>query len=257
MSDTLIPSGISATPTTPIDQLSSTGRNHPIEFGLVPVDLYRDIHKAIRVEMLSAITDLGSLDPADGQGLEAARSQIAALADLLTTHAEHEDVHIEPVLEERMPELAEIISGDHSRLEGRMAKLVDMSNELVEAPSNEQRLRAHHLYLELALFSSAYLQHQDIEECVIMPTLAAAIGIDELLGINGAIVASIPPDEMARSLAIMIPAMNVDDRTELLGGMQVGAPPEVFAGVWGLVGSMLPAADVAALGGRLGIDAST
>ncbi len=41
---------------------------------------------------------------------------------------------------------------------------------------------------------------------------------------------------MAASLAIMLPAMNNDDRTELLGGMQAGAPPEVFAGVWSLAG---------------------
>ena len=39
------------------------------------------------------------------------------------------------------------------------------------------------------------------------------------------------------------PAMNVDDRTELLGGMQQGAPAEVFAGIWGLAGSVLPPAD--------------
>ena len=36
---------------------------------------------------------------------------------------------------------------------------------------------------------------------------------------------------MAKSLALMLPAMNIDDRTELLGGMQQGAPAEVFAGV--------------------------
>ena len=47
--------------------------------------------------------------------------------------------------------------------------------------------------------------------------------------------------------------MNVDDRTELLGGMQAGAPAEVFAGVWGLADSVLPPADLAALATRLGL----
>jgi hypothetical protein len=51
----------------------------------------------------------------------------------------------------------------------------------------------------------------------------------------------------------MIPAMNVDDRTELLGGMQQGAPAEVFNGVWNLVKSVLVPSDAAALGRRLGI----
>ena len=86
-----------------------------------------------------------------------------------------------------------------------------------------------------------------------MPALAAAMGVDEVVAVDQAIVASIPPDVMATSLGFMLPAMNIDDRTELLGGMQAGAPPEVFAGVWALAGSMLTPADHQALGARLGI----
>ena len=99
-----------------------------------------------------------------------------------------------------------------------------------------QRTGAHHLYLELASFTSAYLEHQDLEERVVMPDLDTAIGVEAVAEIHVAIIASIPPEVMAQSLALMLPAMNIDDRTELLGGMQAGAPPEVFAGVWGLAG---------------------
>ena len=60
---------------------------------------------------------------------------------------------------------------------------------------------------------------------------------------------------MAQALALMLPAMNIDDRTELLGGMQAGAPPEVFEGVWGLAGSVLAPPDFTALGARLEIAA--
>jgi len=35
--------------------------------------------------------------------------------------------------------------------------------------------------------------------------------------------------------------------------MQQHAPAEIFAGVWGLTGSVLPAADYAELGIRLGL----
>lgn len=31
------------------------------------------------------------------------------------------------------------------------------------------------------------------------------------------------------SLALTLPAMNIDDRTKMLGGMQAGAPPEVLS----------------------------
>jgi hypothetical protein len=72
-----------------------------------------------------------------------------------------------------------------------------------------------------------------------MPTLAAKIGFQELLGIHGAIVGSLTPAEVAQSGALMLPAMNVEDRVELLGGMQAGAPPEVFAGMMRLAQSVI------------------
>ena len=107
--------------------------------------------------------------------------------------------------------------------------------------------------IELASFTSAYLAHQDLEERVVMPALFEAIGFDGALAINQAIVSNIPPDQMAATLSIMLPAMNIDDRTELLGGMKMGAPAEVFQGVWALAGTVLTPPDYAALGTRLAI----
>ncbi len=86
-----------------------------------------------------------------------------------------------------------------------------------------------------------------------MPALEAAIGVDAVMGVHGAIIGSIPPDELMQSLALMIPAMNADDRTEMLGGMQATAPAEAFQGVWGLTQSVLGDAEVRQLAGRLGL----
>ena len=86
-----------------------------------------------------------------------------------------------------------------------------------------------------------------------MPALDAAIGFEATLDIHTAIVSSIPPEQMATSLAVMLPAMNVDDRAELLGGMREGAPAEVFDGVWSLTTSVLEPADVTSLAARLGL----
>ena len=85
------------------------------------------------------------------------------------------------------------------------------------------------------------------------PELHRVLGPEGVLAIHQAIIASIPPEMMATSLALMLPAMNNDDRTEMLGGMQAGAPPEVFAGVWSLATSVLEARDVAVLARRLAI----
>lgn len=213
----------------------------------VAVDLYRDIHKGIRSELFAVTERAGNLDPADAEGRAALAAHLHGLARLLVEHAEHEDAHVQPALEAHLPALAEKIAADHHAIDARIVTL----EELADAAAG--RVELHRLYLEVASFAGAYLEHQDVEERVVMPALEAAIGVEATGAIHGAIVGSIPPDEMARSLAVMLPAMNVDDRAELLGGMQANAPAEVFAGVWSLAGSVLDAGDHRALARRLGL----
>lgn len=239
----------------PLDGMTITGRAEapipPLEFGLVTFDLYRDVHKGIRTELFDITAAAGRLDPADRDGRAALAAHLHAMVAMLVAHAHHEDAAIQPVLVEQLPVLAEQVETDHVRLEDHMDDLLAMADDSIHAPVHELRPRVHRLYLELSSFTSAYLAHQDVEERVIMPSLEVAIGVPEVIRLHEAIIGAIPPEEMAQSLAMMLPSMNVDDRAELLGGMQAGAPPEVFAGVWGLVGSVLEPADHAALARRL------
>ena len=218
---------------------------------LVTVDLYRDIHKALRSELFAATEEAGRADPAQWGDRAALAEHVRSVVDLLNSHAEHEDGAIQPALETHLPALAERVASDHATLEGRVAGLGALADATVEVPESQARGLVHHLYCELASFTSAYLEHQDLEERVVMPALERAVGVDATVAIHEAIIGSIPPDEMARSLALMLPAMSIDDRTELLGGMRAGAPAEVFAGVWSLAGSVLRPADHAALAERL------
>jgi len=223
------------------------------DIGPVAHDTYRDIHKGIRAELFGVTRQSGSLDPADRIGRESLCAYVNRVMDLLVEHAEHEDVHMQPALERHLPKLAARISFDHVTLERRMVGLRDLGSAAVEASEPEQRQALHRLYLELASFTSSYLEHQDVEERRVMPALEAAVGFDEVLAMHHAIIASIPPQAMASNLAVMLPALNIDDQSELLGGIQAGAPAEVFAGVWSLAGSVLAASDYKALGVRLGI----
>ncbi|MEZ5238255.1 MAG: hypothetical protein R2716_04710 [Microthrixaceae bacterium] len=61
----------------------------------------------------------------------------------------------------------------------------------------QQRSAAHALYLELAAFTGTYLAHQDLEERGVMPALEVAVGPEKVGEMFGAIVGSIPPEEMA------------------------------------------------------------
>jgi hypothetical protein len=213
----------------------------------VTFDIYRDIHKSIRGELFAVTEEAGRADPASTADRTAVAAHVDAVVAYLVSHAEHEDAVVQPTVETHLPALAERIASDHERLETRMSDLRSLAADAAD------RFDLHRLYLELASFTSAYLAHQDLEERLVMPALEAAIGVDAVVAIHGAIIASLPPDEMMRSLALMVPAINVDDRVDLLGGMRATAPAPVFEAVWRLAGSVLSAADHAALGARLGL----
>ncbi len=220
----------------------------------VTCDLYRDIHKGIRGNLFELTGFLGRLDPSDRVERAQAADKLRWTVGFLVDHAEHEDVAIQPALEANLPDLADTVAADHERIEARMEDLEAMAAEAVDAPPSAQRHAVHRLHLELAEFTSTYLAHQDFEERMVMPSLEAAIGVEAVVKINEAIIGSIPPQEMAEALGVMLPAMNVDDRAEMLGGIRAGAPAEVFAGIWGLAGSVLSAKDHDALASRLGLD---
>jgi hypothetical protein len=218
----------------------------------VTIDLYRNIHKGIRAELFALTGGAGNLDPADACGRADLAAYVNSVTDLLVGHAAHEDEVIQPALLTHLPALAEKIERDHEVIERRIVGLRVLA-EGAAAATGDHRDRVHRLYLELASFTSAYLAHQDVEERVVMPALEAAVGVDAVVAMHIAIVSSIPPDEMGRALAVMLPAMNIDDRAELLGGMRDSAPAEVFDGVWSLARSVLAAPDSAALASRLAI----
>jgi hypothetical protein len=202
-------------------------------------DFYKDVHKGLRSALFQTTTAAGSLDPSDPAARREVVEQVRAIAHFLDSHAEHENTFIVPALEEHAPELADVIHVVHPQLDRRVEDLRGLAAEVQAIAGSRARAAVHTLYLELASFTSAYLEHQHFEERECMYALADAMGVDELAGIEHQIIASIPPEEMAASLSVMLPAMNVDDRVEMLAGMREGAPLKVFAGVCALAESVL------------------
>lgn len=231
---------------------------HPVPpFAMVPFDLYRDIHKGIRTELFDVTAAAGRLDPSDRVERVAHATRVREVVQFLVSHAEHEDRHIEPALRAVAPELAEEIHVDHVALDATMGDLIDVADLAFADGRHDARAAVHELYLALGDFTARYLRHQSTEERTVMPRLFEALGFDAVLMVHRAILADIAPDEMGASLAVMLPAMNADDRTELLGGMKAEAPAEAFAGVWALAGQVLAPRDVAQLAERLDVSPVT
>ena len=218
----------------------------------VTFDIYRNIHKGIRNGLFSVTLAAGQVDAHDQDAVQALAERWTDLVGVLVAHAEHEDGFVQPVIERFAPTYAAEIAEAHPRLEAQMAELEVLADRASDACPEQARLLTHRLYLGLASFTSEYLQHQEFEEFEVMVMLSQHLTFDELLAIDAAIVASIEPDMMARSAALMLPAMNIDDQTELYAGARAGAPAPVFAAMLLLAQSVLEPARYDALVRRLG-----
>jgi Hemerythrin HHE cation binding domain len=219
----------------------------------VVVDLYRDIHKGIRNELFAVTFEAGRADPLDRDAVSTVGCRWGNLVKVLLAHAEHENEFVQPVIERFAPEHAEDIATTHTALEAQMAQLELLADRAADSCPEQGRLLTHRLYLGLASFTASYLLHQEFEEFEVMVTLSQHVSPEELQALDNAIVASISPEMMAQSASIMLPAMNIEDQVELLGGVQAAAPPEVFAGMLGLAESVLEPARYEIVARKLGV----
>ena len=238
----------SITPTSPLT-MSALGLDDEPE---VTFNLYRDVHKGIRNELFAVTAAVGLVDSSDPVAVGAVARHLASVTDLLELHAHHEDAAIDPALQIHLPRLAEEIRRDHQTFDELIAVVNDKVSSASTGRTTDRRLLLHSAYLDLSGFVSSYLAHQLLEERIVMPQLELAVGVDAVMAIHGQILAAIPPDEMMTSLAVMLPAMNVDDQVELLSGMRASAPVEAFEGVVGLASSVLDPRDFDLLTRRLG-----
>jgi hypothetical protein len=75
---------------------------------------------------------------------------------------------------------------------------------------------------------------------------------DELRRIEGAIVGSETPEELAVGMRWMLPSLTPSERVGLLAGARQGLPPPAFQWLMGLAQEALPSEDFARLVRALG-----
>jgi hypothetical protein len=220
----------------------------------VTFDFYRHLHKGLRSELFALTYVIGRLDPADDDGLAAARERWHDLVYLLEQHAFHEETIVQPLLEQVEPELAARVVPDHRALDARVAAIGVLFDRALAADTSSRRVAVHRLYLGLTELGAEYLQHFEFEELEIIPALSVAVPVEQLVAMNSQVVDSISAEDMVENGKIMLPAMNVEDRVELIGGIQDRFPPDVFLPLWHIVETFLEPDDARQLAARLGIE---
>lgn len=220
------------------------------------VDLYAGIHKALRLFMSHTLARVGSTDPGSEAEVAGTLDLLERLLALCELHLKDENTFVHPALEAARAGSAARIAGEHEHHGEAIADLRDLAG-LVRDSAGTARAAAHaRLYRALALFVADNFQHMQVEETAHNAVLWAHYGDDELLAIEQAIVASIPPAAMTEALHWFLPALNAPERAAMLGGMRQGMPAEPFAEVLGIAERTLSADAHAALMRALGLPAA-
>ena len=215
------------------------------------MDMYAFIHKALRAYMSDTLVGLGRVDTQDDLELAQACARVQQLLEFCRSHLRHENGFVHPAMERHAPGSAAAIAQEHLGHEQAIAMLATATAALLDCPRARRAPVAHALYQQLALFVAHNFEHMHQEETAHNAVLWAHYSDAELATIEGALVASIPPDEMQVVLRWMLPFMAPAERAAMLADMRRQAPAPVFEGVLQIVRPHLSASEWAKLGRAL------
>lgn len=216
-------------------------------------DIYAFIHKALRGFMMDTLHRTGRMDLDDGAELRETLAQVDDLLVFCLRHLQHENDFVHTAIEARRPGGAARTADDHV---DHVASIQALRAEAAALPCHaplERPTLAQRLYLHLSLFVAENFQHMEVEEAANNAALWALYTDEELVALHDRLVASLPPAENAQVARWMIPALSPAERAGLFGGLQLGAPPEVFEGMLGIARVQLDEAGWHKLARELGL----
>ena len=217
------------------------------------VDLYTEVHKGLRRALTDLLNEAGRLDATDPKAVVDFNKALGFLTGLLAEHAENEGSFVEPLLDPAVTDLAAIIKVAHQELETEIKAVVEAYRELGESDAELALSSGKSAYYQLAGFIGRYLVHMSTEELNVMPYLQEQLTDQELMDITNQLRGSIAPPRMADYLKLMIPAMNIQERTAMFSGMKAFAPPEALDGACKLAASVLDDTEWKELCDRVGL----
>lgn len=219
------------------------------------VDVYLNIHKALRLFMQQTLVRLGRIDVENEQDFRATLDDVDALLDFMHGHVQHENDFVHPFIEARRPGGARVTIGDHREHVETLAALQGAVVALSQAAPVERGARALSLYRQLAVFVGENLGHMHQEETVNNAALWAAYTDAEIDAMHQRLVQSLSPDDMMKTIRFMAAASTPQELIGLLREMQAGMPPPVFASVLDVVRRQLDERRWARVAQALGVAA--
>lgn len=191
-------------------------------------DIYRQIHKALRIQFATTHARLGRIDCSDADDMHAALHDVESLLATCRSHLAHENTFVHAAIEARAPAASRRTADEHRHHDDAIVNLSQACVDIARADPAHRQALADRLYDELGEFIVDNLTHMRYEETVNNTMLWTHYSDAELLAIEQALVGSIPPDELFPTLAGIVAAVPPHERVLLLDGIRRNAPAPVF-----------------------------
>jgi hypothetical protein len=194
-------------------------------------DIYRTIHKALRLRMSELLVATGRLDCGNDDEVASLCASLDEFCAFCISHLEHEDEFIHPALEARMPLSSWKINAEHRDHERDIETLMAAADALRRAPVSARSLHAQMVYHTLGLFIAHNLMHMYVEETEHNRTLWQYYSDDEIREINARLLAHVTQTQMTYGLRYMLPAMQPEERVTMLLEIRATAPIEAYRAI--------------------------
>lgn len=216
--------------------------NHPPQTNYMQrFNTFNMIHKALRALLYDTALTIQQTSFGNGQEARDVLRKIETVVDQFEQHAHHEDTFVLPMITAYEPALVDQFEQEHVEDHCIGAQLAHLVNIFRAASTEEERVVAGSglakAYMDFMIFN---LEHMAKEERVLNPVLWTYYSDEQLLEINGRIVASIPAAEKAVSSKWMMRGINNREAIQWLKAVKHGAPEHEFQALWTLADNELP-----------------
>lgn len=192
-------------------------------------DAFLGIHKALRNFMCETLLVVGRLDTADDQEVAKAMEQTRALIHFCESHLQNENKHVHPAMEARRPGSTAKVALDHEHHERSFATFIQLTADVEQATGSAREGLALYLYRKLSVFVADNFLHMNEEEIENNRVIWECYADEEIMAIEGQIVAELSPEHKMQAFRWMIPALTPADRSRVVGKLRDTMPAPAFS----------------------------
>jgi hypothetical protein len=191
------------------------------------VNIYGFPHKGIRYGLGQLSFKVGSLIFNDSEALKACKEIADDLSELLDLHLHSEEDFVLQPLESKVPGSTKHNHDDHMEMERLEQDMNDSIRKLVDAPDE---MHMNIAYDKINNFIKEYFRHMSEEETDINKVLWDHFSDEEILGMQGEILAKLTPEQFFKWFKYIIPSLSQFEQSLMLGGFKENAPAEAYNG---------------------------